>query len=122
MTLVEVLMAVFILGIAVAGLLQALSQCAAAFTIARRTQELHNVLDAAEIVHPVLFEEDPVNALAVPSDSSIAEGYTFTRECEEDEDEDGLYLVTSTVKADGGGWGSTLVVRRYIYYAETRKK
>lgn len=122
MTLVEVLMAVFILGVAVAGLLQALSQCASAFTIARRTQELHNVLDAAEIVHPVLFEEDPVNDLAVSSDSSIADGYTFSRECEEDEDEDGLYLVTSTVKADGGGWGSTLTIHRYIYYAETRKK
>ena len=122
MTLVEVLMAVFILGVAVTGLLQAMTHCASSFTIARRTQELQGVLDLAEIVHPLLFEDDPVNDLAVSGDSSVADGYTFSRECEEDEDEDGLYLVTSTVRKDSGGWGSTLVVHRYIYYAETRKK
>lgn len=122
MTLIEVLMAVFILGVAVTGLLQAMTHCASSFSIARRVQELQSVLDQAEIVHPVLFEDDPENDLAVDSDSGIVDGYTFTRECEEDEDEDGLYLVTSTVTRDGGGWGSSLVVHRYIYYAETRKK
>ena len=122
MTLVEVLMAVFILGIVVTGLLQAMANCASSFAIARRTQELQSVMDLAEIVHPVLFKDDPENDLAVSDDSSVADGYTFSRECEEDEDEDGLYLVTSTVRKDGGGWGSTLVVHRYIYYAETRKK
>ena len=122
MTLVEVLMAVFILGIVVTGLLQAMANCASSFAIARRTQELQSVMDLAEIVHPVLFKDDPENDLAVSDDSSVADGYTFSRECEEDEDEDGLYLVTSTVHKDGGGWGATLVVHRYIYYAETRKK
>ena len=90
--------------------------------IARRAQELQSALDMAELVHPVLFEDDPVNDLAVADDRSIVDGFTFRRECEEDEDEDGLYLVTSTVQKDGGGWGATLVVHRYIYYAETRKK
>lgn len=122
MTLIEVLMAVFILGVSVTGLLQAMTHCSASFTIARRTQELQGVLDLAEIVHPILFKDDPVNDLAVSDDNSVADGYTFSRECEEDEDEDGLYLVTSTVRKDSGGWGSTLEVQRYIYYAETRKK
>ena len=122
MTLVEVLLAVFILGIVVTGLLQGLTQCSTSFAIARRMQDLEGVLDLAEIAHPILFTDDPVEELAVADDSSIAEGFTFRRECEEDEDEDGLYLVTSTVTRDGGGWGSSLVVSRYVYYAETRKK
>lgn len=122
MTLVEVLMAVFILGVAVAGLMTAISQCASSFSIARRTQALHDVLDKAEIVHPMLYDKEPVDELAVAADSSIADGYTFQRECEEDEDEDGLYLVTSTVRATSGGWGSSLKVVRYVYCAETRKK
>lgn len=122
MTLLEVLMSVFILGVAVTGLLQGMMQCSSAFSISRRVQELSSVLDQAEIVHPVLFEDDPVNDLMVAGNSGIVEGYTFQRECEEDEDEDGLYKVTSTVTRDSGGWGSTLTVYRYIYYAETRKK
>ncbi len=122
MTLIEVLMAVFILGVAIARLMSAISQCASSFSIARRTQALHSVLDQAEIVHPVLWDKEPVDELAVSEDTSIVDGYSFARECEEDEDEDGLYVVTSTVRAKGGGWGSTLKVVRYIYCAETRKK
>ena len=122
MTLIEVLMAVFILGVSIAGLLAAISQCATSFSIARRTQALHSVFDQAEIIHPMLYDKEPVDELAVAEDSGIVDGYTFTRECEEDEDEDGLYVVTSTVRAKGGGWGSTLKVVRYIYCAETRKK
>ena len=122
MTLIEVLLAVFILGIVVTGLLQALSQCSSSFAISRRMQDLQGVFDLAEIAHPILWDDDPVEDLTVADDASIADGFTFRRECEEDEDEDGLYLVTSTVTRDGGGWGSTLVVCRYIYYAETRKK
>ena len=122
MTLIEVLIAVFILGVSVAGLMTAISQCASSFSIARRTQALHSVLDLAEIVHPMLFDKEPVDELAVAEDAGIADGYTFARECEEDEDEDGLYAVTSTVRAKGGGWGSTLRVVQYVYCAETRKK
>ncbi len=122
MTLVEVLIAVFILGLSVAGLLTAISQCASAFSIARRTQRLHAVLDRAEIVHPLLWGDDPVSDLSVESDGGIEDGYTFSRECEEDEDEDGLLVVTSTVRAVEGGHGSVLRVVRYIYYAESRKK
>ena len=79
-------------------------------------------LDQAEIIHPMLFDKEPVDELAVAEDSGIVDGYTFTRECEEDEDEDGLYVVTSTVRSMAGGWGSSLTVVRYIYCAETRKK
>ena len=122
MTLIEVLMAVFILGVSIAGLMAAISQCATSFSIARRTQALQSVLDQAEIIHPMLFDKEPVDELAVAEDSGIVDGYTFTRECEEDEDEDGLYVVTSTVRSMAGGWGSSLTVVRYIYCAETRKK
>ncbi len=120
MTLIEVLMAVFILATVSIGLLQALSQCASAFTIARRTQELQNVLSLAEAVHPLIVDQDPVEDLAVSGDTSIADGYTFSRECaeEEDDDEDHLYVVTSTVQRDGGGWGSTLTVVNYVYFEE----
>ena len=122
MTLIEVLMAVFILGVSIAGLMGAISQCASSFSVARRSQALHAVFDQAEIVHPMLFDKEPVDELAVAEDSGIVDGYTFSRECEEDEDEDGLYVVTSTVRAKDGGWGGSLKVVPYVYCAETRKK
>ena len=106
----------------IAGLMGAISQCASSFSIARRSQALHSVLDQAEIIHPMIFDKEPVDELAVAEDSGIVDGDTFTRECEEDEDEDGLYVVTSTVRAKSGGWGSSLKVVRYVYCAETRKK
>lgn len=111
-------MATVILGTVLVGLMQGLSQCLAAFTVSRRVEELQSVLGLGEIAHPLLIESDPVNDLLVDGDANLADGYRFTRECEEDEDEDALYVVRTTVTYGRGGPGNELTVVRYIHYAK----
>lgn len=118
MTLIEVLMATVILGTALVGLMQGLSQCLAAFSVARRVQGLQSVLGLGEIAHPMIIESDPVNDLAVDRDSNLIDGYTFERECEEDEDEDALYVLRTKVVYGRGGPGAELEVVRYVHYAK----
>ena len=80
--------------------------------------------DARELLDIKEYYDGLVESGRLNEDYILNEDYEdwSDDEDQEDEDEDGLYLVTSTVRKDGGGWGSTLVVHRYIYYAETRKK
>lgn len=116
LTLIEVLMAVVILGTALVGLMQGMSQCLSAFSLARRVQGLQSVLGLGEIAHPMIIESDPVNDLEVSPDSDLADGYAFERECEEDEDEDNLYVLRTRVTYGRGGPGNELIVVRYINF------
>jgi len=116
LTLVEVLMATVILGTVLLGLMQGLSNCLAAFSLARRVEALQGVLAQGEIAHPLVFETDPVEDLRVDADRDLRDGYTFERDCEEDEDEDGLYVVRSRVAYGAGGPGSELTVVRYVFH------
>jgi hypothetical protein len=118
LTLIEVLMATVILGTALVGLMQGMSQCLAAFSLARRVQGLQSVLGLGEIAHPMIIESDPVNDLAVDGDGDLADGYSFERECEDDEDEDDLYVLRTRVAYGRGGPGAELVVVRYIHYSK----
>ncbi len=116
LTLVEVLMATVILGTVLLGLMQALSTCLSAFALARRVEALQAVLGQGEIAYPLVFEDDPVEELRVDEDRDLREGFTFARECDEDEDEDGLFVVRTRVVQGAGGPGSELTVVRYVYH------
>jgi Tfp pilus assembly protein PilV len=120
MTLIEVLMAVVILGTVLVGLMQGLTQCLAAFSLARRVQGMHSVANLGEIQHPMFIESDPETDLEVPPDSNIAEGYTFERTCEfaSEDEEENLYIVHTIVKYGRGGAGNELALTRYVYYKE----
>ena len=116
-TLIEILLAVVILGTVLTGLMQAFSQNLGAFMLSRRVHALQEVMDLGNLEYPFKFTNDPVTELDVPSDSSFKDGYTYERWCEEPEDElEDLYLVTTLVKFGSGGGGNELRVERYVYF------
>jgi len=115
LTLIEVLMATVILGTVLIGMMQALSNCLAALALSRRIEALQSVLGLGEIAHPLVIEKDPVRELEVSPDSSLRDGFTFSRECIDDESENNLYTVTTRVIYGAGGPGNELVVVRYLH-------
>ena len=123
MTLIEVLMAVVILGTVLVGLLQGLTQSLKVFSFSARIDELQRVLDAGDTLYPIRTQiiSDPEKDLEVVSDRGIVDGYTYERTSVKLQEEgastdDYLYLVTTTVKYGSGGAGSELTVERYVYF------
>ena len=114
MTLVEVLLAVAILGVCLAGLMQGLSATMGVFHSSAFVSQAVNVLARGEEAHPAHFENDPVSELEVTPDGAILDGWTWARSCEEDEDEDGLWLVRVRVVQGRGGPGHELEVSRRL--------
>lgn len=110
MTLVEVILAVSILGVCLLGIMQGMTACMEAFHAASFVQQAANVLALGDEAHPAVVENDPVSDLEVAPDSSLLDGWTWERSCEEDEDEDGLWLVRVKVSKGRGGPGNELEV------------
>lgn len=115
-TLIEVLLAVIILGVGFTVLLTGVSRCLAVVKIARNYQEAQWVLDLATLEYPMIAGVEPedleVDTVAYP------DGYTFERVVEEDEDEDGLYVVRSRVTWTDRGRHGTEEAVRYILHLE----
>ena len=117
MTLVEVLLAVFVLGVCLVGIMEGMARCMDVFHAAGVVRQAQNVLSRGDAEHPLFVKNDPVEDLAVPADGSLLEGWTYEREVEEDEDEDGLYVVTTSARKGRGGPGNQLVVTRLVHFA-----
>ena len=118
MTLVEVLLAVVILGICMLGLMQGLSASLEIFNASAYIHEAANVLARGDAEHPMIIESDPLVDLVVDADSSLQEGWTYERTVEEDEDEDGLFVVRTKVVKGQGGPGMEEEYVRLIHYAQ----
>lgn len=115
-TLIEVILAVLILSVGVTVLLTAASRCLAVFKIAKLRQNAIWVLDLAELEYPLIATNN-VKRLEV-DETEYGDGFVFSRVIEDDEDEDGLYLVRQTVKwKERGGYSSEEVVR-YVLQLE----
>ena len=122
-TLIEVLMAVVILGTVMVGLLQGMTQSLRVFSFSSRIGELQRVLDAGDLLYPIRIQviSDPEEDLTVAADRGIADGYTYERSSVKLQEEgattdDYLYLVTTTVKYGSGGGENELTVERYVYF------
>jgi type II secretory pathway pseudopilin PulG len=95
MTLVEVMLAVTILGLGFAVLLTGASRCLGVVKLARNYQEAQWTFSMGEADHPIL-ETNAVDEIAVAA-TTYDNGFTYAREVEEDDDEDGLVVVRSRV-------------------------
>jgi len=95
MTLIEVLLAVAILGASLVGLLAAASRCLAVLKVAREYETAQWTLGLGEADYP-LVTTGRLEELEVPGET-YPNGYTFVREIEEDTDEDGLHVVRTRV-------------------------
>lgn len=119
MTLVEVLLAVFVLGTCLVGIMEGMARCMDVFHAAGVVRQGANVIARGDAEHPFYVKNDPVEDLAVSADGSLLDGWTYEREVEEDEDEDGLYLVTTSVRKGRGGPGNELVVKKLVHWTGT---
>ena len=116
-TLVEVLLAVFILGVCLLGIMQGITACVGVFDASSFVKQASNVLARGDAEHPLVVKNDPVEDLAVAPDGSLLDGWTYERECLEDEDEDGLFLVRTRVARGHGGEGSEKVYERLVWFS-----
>ena len=117
-SLIEVMLASLLLGVGLMVLMQGVSVSLRGIRVAKRVQDAQLVLGRGELEYPLVVGEekdfDPVADIEVDEDSSFLEGYSFSRVVEDDDDEDGLYLVRTIVK-----WGeapeSREEVLQYIF-------
>ena len=116
MTLVEVLLATVILGSGLLVLMTAIGRCLRVYRVAGELQQVQWVIGKGEMKYPLYDATEPVEDLTVSEDSELVEGYTFSREVEDDEDEDGLYVVRTRVTWGSGGEGQNEEIVRYIYH------
>ena len=115
MTLIEVLLAAVMLAIGLTVILTGISSCLAVMRTAKRFQEAQWVLGLGELAHPMKETEDVMEDVPVSADSGLRDGYTFEREIEDDDDEDGLYVVSTRVSWGKGGPGSFEEVVQYVF-------
>jgi len=95
MTLVEVLLAAFILGVGMMVLVTASSRCVAVMRKAAVFQAARWTLDRGEADHPLIRTND-IKMLEVDA-TEYPGGMFYERIVEDDEDEDGLFVIRSRV-------------------------
>ena len=117
-TLLEVMLAVIILGGALAVLYRSIIVNVRMIDVSRERQEVVYVFSLGELEYPLRDIEDIEEDAVVDPDSSLKEGYVFERTIDEKEDpeegveDDGLYVVRTTVT-----WGdgrNTEEIVRYL--------
>ena len=126
MTLVEVLLAIVILGSALAALLSAASQAIGVVKQARNYETARTMLGMVEVEKPLRLEEEITVGEESGSFKDGPAGWTWKRriepaseEGEDDELMGGLYLVTTTVYwGSGSGRTSSEETVRYLYVPE----
>jgi len=119
MTLIEVLLAIALLGAGLTALLVASSRCVLALKVARNHQTAHWTLSMGELEYPLVTSNE-VEELEV-SATTYDNGYTFERsveEADEEDEEDGLYIIRTRITwAERGGESFEEVVQ-YVYQPE----
>lgn len=107
-TLLEVMLAVIILGGALSVLYRSIIVNVRMIDISHERQEVAYVFSLGELEHPLRDIEDIEEDVPVDPDGSLKEGYIFERTVDEKEDpeegveDDGLYVVRTTVTWGGG--------------------
>lgn len=131
MTLVEVLVAVVILGVGLAGIMMSLSQCLGLMRVSKEFLDAQWVLQLGELNNPIretaeVEEKVPVSPESLDeflSDELRRRGYLFSREVDpkeesDDIEDDGLWVVRSRVEWGGvrysGAKGSSEEVVRLV--------
>lgn len=126
LTLIEVLLAAALLGLALVTLLSGISSCLAVMRASREYQTAQWALSLGELTYPMTtFEE--VEDLEVEPDSELVEGFTFERTVDpiEDDDplqDDGLYVVRTRISWGGGGEGQVEELASYVWHKEGEVK
>ena len=117
-TLVELVLAIIILGGALSVIYQSIIANARTVAVARNQQEVAYVFSLGELAYPLRDINDPEEDIPVDPDWSLKEGYCFERTVDEKEDpeegvvDDRLYTVR-TIVTWGDGSNREEIVRYY---------
>ncbi len=119
MTLIEVLIATVILAAGLTSLLVGISSCLGVMRASREFATAQWVLGMGELKYPIRAVEE-IEDLNIDGDDSIADGFVFSREVEEkeledDEIDDGLYVVHTRVTWGNGQEGQREEVIRLVW-------
>lgn len=112
MTLIEVLIALAILGAGLFGLMMAASRCLAVVRVARDYELARRTLDLGELDHPALSAVE-VSDLEVYG-RTYDTGLVYSRTVEELDDDEDMFILRSFVRSAGGG-RTLLSVAWYLY-------
>jgi prepilin-type N-terminal cleavage/methylation domain-containing protein len=113
LTLIEVMLAMAILGIGIFVLAEATSRCLAVIRVAKNHHTARFVLSRGELEHPIVWEEDEVVNVAVEP-VEYQSGFTFSRSFAET-DTEGLYEVHTRVSWSDRGGNAFEEVVGYLY-------
>lgn len=122
MTLVEVLLAIAILGSSLVALLVACSRCLAVMKVAQMYQGAQWTMGAAEVDHPI-YETNDVKSLVVESEEYPG-GYEYSRVLDDEpfDEKHNLYLMRIRVKWKDRGSDTMEEVVRCFYQPEEEEK
>lgn len=120
MTLVEVLLAAALLGLGLTTLLGGISSCLAVLRASREYQSAQWALSLGELTYPVT-EVAEVEELVVDGDSGLVDGFTFSRtvdpkEVEDEQTDDGLYVLRTRISWGAGGEGESEELVSYVWH------
>ncbi len=123
LTLVEVLMALAILGLSAAVLMTATSRCLAVVRVANNYYDARRILELGEIEHPVLVYKDTTSPgkeerILNPNVSPVdyPGGFLFSRTCVRSERNKDLVEVKTRVTWSARGRGGFEEVASYLYF------
>jgi prepilin-type N-terminal cleavage/methylation domain-containing protein len=120
-TLVEVLLAIVILGAGLAIMLTGAARCVAVTKISKNYQTARWTLQRGELEFPLSITNEVEDMKVAPQ--TYDNGYTFERVVDEEEsgEEDGLHIVRSRVTWAGKGREMSEEVVRYVYHPVEKK-
>ena len=126
MTLVEVLIALAILGISAAVLMTATSRCLAVVRVSKNYYEARRILELGEIEHPILVIKDKdsstpsaaTDKVLNPNVSPIdyPDGFIFSRSCKRSEKHEDLLEIQTRVTWSLRGKDAFEQVTSYLYF------
>ena len=117
LTLLEVLLALVIIGLGVAALSTATSRCLALVTASTNYHEARHALELANLRFPLVEVDDELINKEV-AETEIRPGFRFTRTAETPEvyEETGLFVLRDRVSWTGYGSNTFEETVRYLYY------
>jgi prepilin-type N-terminal cleavage/methylation domain-containing protein len=120
LTLIEVLIAITILSVGLIGLVSGAVRAVAVVKVTREYQEAQWTLSRGDLEFPIEMAEEPEDIEV--SGETYDNGMRYSREIDEDEDEDGLRVVRTRVTWNRGDREAMEVVERYVYFEPEEEK
>lgn len=121
LSLIEVLMALVILGTGLVILIAAASRCIAVVRKVRSLETTRELFGRVELEKPIWTEEEIEDAAGQGSFTGEYSQYRWRREIEAvGEEEDGLWLVTTTISWSDRGKENSETVVTYVHWPKTK--